>query len=123
MIAILLLASGLIILGFSQNFWIALLGIIVAAPGFGGTIPLAPSMTADYFGTKYFGTINGLLRFVSTTGSATGPWVVGKLVDINGDYVIGWFVSAAVVLILGIPSILMLGKASPLQSSQIQNTV
>ena len=123
MIAIILLASGLIILGFSQNFWIALLGIIVAAPGFGGTIPLAPSMTADYFGTKYFGTINGLLRFVSTTGSATGPWVVGKLVDINGDYVIGWFVSAAVVLILGIPSILMLGKASTLQSSQIQNTV
>ena len=122
LIAIILLASGLIILGFSQNFWMALLGIIVAAPGFGGTIPLAPSMTADYFGTKNFGTINGLLRFVSTTGSATGPWVVGKLVDINGDYIIGWFVSAAVVLVLGVPSILMLGKTSTLQSHELINS-
>ena len=67
-------------------------------------------------------TINGLLRFVSTTGSATGPWVVGKLVDINGDYVIGWFVSAAVVLVLGIPSILMLRQPTVLPSSQLINT-
>ena len=101
------LALGLVILGLAPNFWIAVLGVSIAAPGFGGTIPLRPSMTADYFGTKNFGTINGTVQFVSTTGGAVGPWIVGYLVDVNGDYTAGWLISAAVVAAVGIPAILL----------------
>ncbi len=100
------LALGLVVLGFARDFWVAVAGIGLAAPGFGGTIPLRPSMTADYFGTGHFGTINGTMQFVSTTGGAAGPWVVGRLVDINGDYTAGWFISAAVVAVVGIPAVL-----------------
>ena len=100
------LALGLVVLGFARDFWVAVAGIGLAAPGFGGTIPLRPSMTADYFGTRHFGTINGTMQFVSTTGGAAGPWVVGRLVDINGDYTAGWFISAAVVAVVGIPAVL-----------------
>jgi MFS family permease len=101
------LALGLVILGLAPNFWVAVLGVSIAAPGFGGTIPLRPSMTADYFGIKNFGTINGTVQFVSTTGGAAGPWVVGYLVDVNGDYTAGWLISAAVVAVVGIPAILL----------------
>ena len=94
------LGIGLVVLGLAPNFWTA-----IAAPGFGGTIPLRPSMTADYFGTKNLGTINGTIQFISTTGGA-GPWIVGYLVDVNGSYTEGWLISPAVVALVGIPSIL-----------------
>lgn len=96
------LALGLVVLGFARDFWVAVARIGLAAPGFGGTIPLRPSMTADYFGTRHF----GRMQFVSTTGGAAGPWVVGRLVDIDGDYTAGWFISAAVVAVVGIPAVL-----------------
>jgi len=101
------LALGLVVLGFAQDFWVAVLGVAIAAPGFGGTIPLRPSMTADFFGTKNFGTINGTVQFVSTTGGAAGPWFVGRLVDMHGDYTEGWLISAAVVAVVGIPTVLL----------------
>jgi len=63
-------------------------------------------MTADYFGTKNFGTLNGTVQFISTTGGAAGPWIVGYIVDVNGSYTEGWLISAAVVALVGIPSIL-----------------
>ena len=100
------LSIGLVVLGLAPNFWIAVVGVAIAAPGFGGTIPLRPSMTADYFGTKSFGTLNGTVQFISTTGGAAGPWIVGYLVDVNGDYTAGWLISAAVVALVGIPAIL-----------------
>jgi MFS family permease len=78
----------------------------IAVPGFGGTIPLRPSMTAEYFGTKSFGTLNGIVQFISTTGGAAGPWLVGYLVDVNGNYTEGWLISAAVVALVGVPAIL-----------------
>ena len=101
------LAAGLVVLGLAHSFWVAVIGVAIAAPGFGGTIPLRPSMTADYFGTRNFGTINGTVQFVSTTGGAVGPWLVGYLVDVNGNYTEGWLISAAVVAVVGIPAILL----------------
>jgi MFS family permease len=100
------LSIGLVVLGLAPNFWVAVAGVAIAAPGFGGTIPLRPSMTADYFGTKNFGTLNGTVQFISTTGGAAGPWIVGYIVDVNGSYTEGWLISAAVVALVGIPSIL-----------------
>jgi cyanate permease len=68
-------------------------------------------MTAEYFGTKHFGTLNGTVQFISTTGAAAGPWLVGYLVDVNGNYTEGWLISAAVVALVGVPAILF---ATPL---------
>jgi MFS family permease len=105
-VAVAMLAAGLLVLAAAPNVWVAILGIAIAAPGFGGTIPLRPSMAADYFGTRYFGTINGTMQFLSTTGGAAGPWVVGRIVDVNGDYTLGWVIAAAVVAAVGIPAAL-----------------
>ncbi len=105
-LALAMLAGGMPILAFADNYWQAILGIAISAPGFGGTVPLRPAMAADYFGVRSFGTINGVVQFVSTTGGAAGPWVVGRLVDITDEYTAGWLIAGIVVSIIGIPAAL-----------------
>ncbi len=94
-------ATALVVLGFpflllADSYAMALVGIVLIAPGFGGSIPVRPSLMADYYGTRYFGTINGIGALVMTTGGAIGPWVVGWLVDRTGSYDLGWVVAAGV---------------------------
>lgn len=88
--------AGMPILAFADSYTMATAGLLVIAPGFGGTIPVRPAMLADYFGTKFFGTINGTVALVTTTGGALGPWVVGLLVDRTAHYYAGWLVCMAV---------------------------
>ena len=101
-----LVAAGLPVLALATNLWQALAGIMLIAPGFGGTIPVRPALLADYFGTKTFGTVNGLTALVMTTGGAIGPWVVGFVVDRTGEYDLGWWIAAAIVL-AAIPAVLV----------------
>jgi len=93
---------GLVLLALANSFLTAMIAILIISPGFGGSIPVRPAMLADYFGTKHFGTINGLGSLIMTTGGAIGPWFVGRVVDVTGHYEFGWFVTA-VVTALAIP--------------------
>jgi MFS family permease len=79
--------------------------MLLIAPGFGGTIPVRPAMLADYFGTRYFGTVNGAMVFVQTAGAFFGPLVVGRIVDQTGEYTLGWLV-CGVVTALAVPLVL-----------------
>ena len=100
-----LLLGGMAILAFAETQWQAILALIVAAPGFGGAIPVRPALVADYFGTRYFGTMNGFLFFTTSIGAFFGPLAIGWAVDINGDYTIGWLAAAAITAI-AVPSFL-----------------
>ena len=90
--------AGLPVLALADSYLVATAGILIIAPGFGGTIPVRPAMLADYFGTKFFGTINGVVALVTTTGGALGPWIVGWLVDTTAHYRAGWLLCTAVTL-------------------------
>lgn len=103
--------AGLPILAFANSYMVATAGILIIAPGFGGTIPVRPAMLADYFGTKFFGTINGVVALVTTTGGALGPWLVGWLVDATGHYRAGWWLSA-VIAAAAIPFFLLASSPS-----------
>src|SRR5690606_11189880 len=94
-----LTAVGLLLLALATNVWLAMAAIVLIAPGFGGTIPVRPAMLADYYGTKSFGTLNGIMALAMTTGGAIGPWVVGFVVDQTGEYTLGWYLSAAIVAV------------------------
>jgi OFA family oxalate/formate antiporter-like MFS transporter len=102
----LLTAIGLPILAVADSFTMAMIGILVIAPAFGGLLPVRPAILADYFGTKHFGTINGIAMLVTTTGGAVGPWVVGRVVDVTGNYAVGWWLCAAMAVI-AIPLLLV----------------
>ena len=104
-----LIGTGTIAMALATEFWQVVLAILLISPGFGGTIPVRPAMMADYFGTKHFGTVNGIAALMNTTGGALGPWAVGYIVDVTGQYTTGWYLAAGVGL-LAAPLILM---ASP----------
>ena len=95
----LLIAAGSLVLALADSYGEATIGIMLIAPGFGGSIPVRPAILADYFGTRSFGTINGIATLLSTSGSALGPWLVGLLVDVTGGYREGWLLVAAVGLL------------------------
>lgn len=91
-----LVVAGLPLLMLADSFLVAMVGILLVAPGFGGSVPVRPAILADYFGTKFFGTINGIGALVMTTGGAIGPWVVGAVVDRTGSYDNGWLIATGV---------------------------
>lgn len=101
-----LVAVGLLLLANAGSLAVAIAGIAIVAPGYGAMMPVRPALFADYFGTKHFGAVNGLATMLALTGGAAGPWVVGRLVDVTGGYVEGWYVTAAVAL-AGIPLFLL----------------
>lgn len=93
-----LAAAGVALLPFVHSLWQAVLVLMVVAPGFGGSIPLRTALVADYFGTRYMGTIAGWTLFVQTIGAFFGPLFVGRMVDVTGRYNVGWLITAAVML-------------------------
>ena len=101
-----LIGVGTVMLANATNLWQVVLAILLIAPGFGGTIPVRPAMLADDFGTKPFGTVNGIAALINTTGGALGPFVVGWIVDVTGAYTLGWYIAAGVGL-LAVPLVLM----------------
>jgi MFS family permease len=101
-----LTTAGLPLLLVVHNFWAALPVVILLGIGTGGTIPLRTAILADYFGTKAFGSINGVAMFVGTAGAFFGPLVVGIGVDVTGSYAPGWLVTAA-VSVIAIPAVLL----------------
>jgi MFS family permease len=105
-----LVALGMPMLAFTHALLPTLAVLLLIAPGFGGTIPVRPAILADYFGTRYFGTVNGAMVFVQTLGAFFGPWLVGWVVDVTGAYTLGWFACGAVTA-LSVP--LMLFATTP----------
>ncbi len=96
-VAMLTAAAGLPILAIAGELWHVIIGLMIIAVGFGSTLPVRQAIVADYFGTKTFGTINGLSRLSVTIGALFGPLFVGKALDVTGGYTLGWSVIALVV--------------------------
>ena len=86
--------------------WLVIPFLLLYAPGYGGPIPLRPALQADYFGTKNFGTIMGLMTLISMVGGLVSPVFAGWIFDTTGSYSLAWRVIALSV-IPGIPLVLM----------------
>ena len=91
---------GLILFAFitKDAMWLLLLFLLTYGPGFGGPIPLWPGLQADFFGTKSFGTIMGLLTLTSVVGGLASPIVAGWIFDVTGTYRLAWEISVFVAL-------------------------
>ncbi|MDA0815411.1 MAG: MFS transporter [Chloroflexi bacterium] len=97
-----IMAIGMPILAFVDGLFLGIVAMFVIAPGFGGVIPVRPALLVDYYGTKQFGTVNGICQFLITFGAFGGPWFVGLMVDRTGSYTAAW-ITCAVVIALAIP--------------------
>ncbi|MDD5287963.1 MAG: MFS transporter [Dehalococcoidales bacterium] len=89
-----------------DKMWILILFLLTFGPGFGGLMPLRPALQADYFGTKSFGTITGLMSVIATIGGLASPIFAGWIFDSTDSYRLAWQIFA-VISLPGIPLVLL----------------
>jgi len=87
---------GMLFFANIQNFWHIIIFLITFSPGYGAPIPLRPAMQGEYFGRKYFGTIQGLFLSVSTVSTMIGPPFAGWICDVTGSYRLAFLILAAI---------------------------
>ncbi len=74
--------------------FLALFGV-----GYGGFNATRPAFARQVFGTRQYGTIFGCLVGMGMLGNIAGPYIAGKMFDIQGSYQNVWLIFAAVALI------------------------
>ncbi|ABB15233.1 L-lactate MFS transporter [Carboxydothermus hydrogenoformans] len=73
------------------------IGTAIAGLAYGALLSLFPSATADYYGTKNLGVNYGLVFTAWGIGGVLGPLLAGKVVDLTGNYLIAYKISAALL--------------------------
>jgi MFS family permease len=84
------------------------LSLVLYAPGYGGAIPLRPSLQGEYFGRRCFGAIQGIIVLGGALGNQLGPVFAGWMYDTLGNYqqafwLMALVAAAAVPACLAIP--------------------
>ena len=77
---LLLPKTPLVVLGFA-----AVMGLLWLS-----TVPLTTGIVAQVFGTRYMGTLFGIVFLSHQIGSFLGVWLGGKLYDSSGSYDSMW---------------------------------
>jgi MFS family permease len=99
LIAFLLMAMMMLWLIKARQPWQFYLFSAIFGFGYGGCIPLFPAVIADWFGTKYHGTIFGVMMLSPGIGGAIGPLLGGYIFDTTGSYNIA-IIAGAVILFI-----------------------
>lgn len=99
-IALFLQSLGLLAFSFARNgsWFLIVVYIICYGISLGGLIPLRAPITREYFGTRNFGTIFGLVTLFSTAGSVAGAPLAGWVYDTRGTYYPIWLIFSAIGL-------------------------
>jgi sugar phosphate permease len=105
-LALLLQALGLLALTNVQGLGMAALFVGLFGPGYGGVITLRLTMQAEYFGSKAFGAIQGIMMAILIIGTMASPLLAGYCFDIYGTYRPAWLIMALLLLIVTPLSIL-----------------
>ena len=73
--------------------------MVVYSLCYGGLASLQEPIRADYFGIRYFASIQGFSRLFVAMGSVIGPLSAGYLYDLTKNYTLafGFFAASAVV--------------------------
>ena len=90
-----LLTAGCLLFAAVQDWWHAIVFLIIYAPGYGGGATLMFAIRADYFGRRYFGTISGFMDLIQTWGIVLGPVFAGWVWDLTGSYQVAFLIFAA----------------------------
>jgi len=112
MIATLLKAAGVLVFALSGAVWQFIPSLIALGLGFGGLIPLRPTLQIQLFGMTSFATVQGLLMVFITLGTIIAPPFAGWIFDLVGTYRPA-FIALAVATVLAVPMILAASGRSP----------
>jgi sugar phosphate permease len=108
-VAYLFIAVGIVLMATVQSAWQVPLYLMIFAPGWGGSISVRPALQAEYFGLRAFGGIQGLMFFVGSVGSFTGPIFAGAIYDVMDSYRPA-FLMVALAVLAAVPTVLAVGR-------------
>ena len=91
----------------AEELWAFYLFAALFGFAYAGWMPLFPTLTADLFGVASLGAIYGVVNASNAIGGALGTFLGGYIFDVTQSYVTA-FISAAVLLVIGIVLILTL---------------
>jgi MFS family permease len=72
--------------------------VVLRAAGHAAVLVDTTVMTKHVFGLKNFGTMVGIFTAITSVGFAAGPWIMGRLYDLNGNYHVAFILFAAMPL-------------------------
>ncbi len=102
-------AIGVLAFALAQNTGQFLAALIILGLGFGGVVPLRSALQIELFGSRSFGTIQGLLMAFVTVGSMVSPPFAGWMFDNFGSYRTAFVVLGALTFIT-LPAVLLITK-------------
>ena len=92
---------GMWILGLvnSNNIWLLTTFVVFFGFGFGGPVPVNPTMLRKYFGRARLGIILGLCMGVMMIGMILGPPIAGWIFDTYGSYQNAWYIFMGILFL------------------------
>ena len=112
-----MVSLGLITFQFINILGIAgvIIFLILFGVGYGGFNGLRRAFAMEIFGTRQYGTIFGFLVGIGMFGNIAGPYIAGKLFDIQGNYQNVWIIFAIIGLVAFVSSIAINDKETKLE--------
>lgn len=82
-----------------NSLWQIYLFAVLYGVTSGGVTPSLATFFAQTFGTKHIAKILGMIEVSWAIGAATGPIIGGKLFDVNGNYIVAFWIAAIALII------------------------
>lgn len=82
-----------------DNEFLLMVGAAAAGVGYGTLLAVFPSITADYYGLKNYGGNYGVLYTAWGVSGFIGPVVAATAVDMTGNYVMAYYICAAMLAV------------------------
>ena len=100
--------AAFIVFGLAENLYGIVIGFVMLGVTAGASATLPSAFWAEFYGTKYIGSVKALAAAVMVLGSAIGPGITGLLIDYNVGleiqfyWIAAYFALATLVLCLGV---------------------
>ncbi|WP_428149777.1 MFS transporter [Brevundimonas sp.] len=94
-----LLTAASLLAFYLVNPFLLMSFVVLRAAGHAAILLDVNVMTKHTFGLKNFGTMIGVYTAIVSVGFATGPWVMGRLFDMYGNYHIAFLIFAILPLV------------------------
>ncbi|MDU8942524.1 MFS transporter [Rhodophyticola sp. MJ-SS7] len=101
-------ALGYLIFGLTDTLALGAVGIVCIAVAAGMNTTMLGAIWAEYYGTRFMGSIKALAMAVMVLGSALGPAVTGYAIDLGIDFpdqltvIALWFCGVCVLVSVGL---------------------
>jgi len=97
--------------------WGFVLGAALAGIGYGALLSVFPSITADYYGLKNYGSNFGVLYTAWGVSGFIGPVIAGFVAGAYGSYAIAYTVSAVMLAVAAVLAVVIKPVNNPVEEN------